>query len=362
MQNLLILFNNYYEPNVIEKHIDILKEKGAVAFGKIRSKLNTNQAFNIENYANLSTPLQLFLTDYSTLFVAKVIQVSAERANIPAPEYYEKKGLEVEAWFIIKDIRELVHKDFENIRDHYLVGFTTPLYGNHTYALYGNQYQYPLEVKMKEEINYFPDDEKPHYPDIYKSSEFQRIKSNLVHYRFGDLSHKLHPIGFENLIFAEMEFDQNKENKLYDFSGVAVKYGKAIEYEAYLFFKTLFCFLANINQEILDISFEVNGMPYKINDLHSFKPNLGTYKHLLTNQLIAITIDESPIRWVKNRLSFHITEVQKIRNSSAHEGKATLDEIIDFRKKVLGIEEIQIIPDFLNRRIYISKMQNNLSS
>lgn len=357
MQNLLILFNHYYEPNVIEKHIEILKEKGSVAFGKVKSKLNAHQAINLDSYSTISpsNPLQLFLTDYSTLFVAKVTQITPSKPYASAPGYYEQKGLEVEAWFLIKDMRELVHKDFEAIRDYYLSGFTTPSYGNHTYAIYGNQYQYPLIVQMKEEIDYFPQDGGLYYPNIYKSQEFQKTKSNLIHYCFGKLNQKLHPNSFENLIFAEMEFDQNKENKLYDFSGVAIKYGKAVEYEAYLLFRAIFFSLAKIKKEILDIRFEVQGKSYTIADMQNFKPNLGTYKFLLFHWLISETLEKSKIRWVGNRLADSLSVVQKIRNFSAHEGKVSLEEIIELREKILGIGPIRILPDFLNRRVYLQE-------
>lgn len=369
MQNLLILFNPYYEPHVIDKHIEILKEKGSVAFGKVKSKLNTHQPFNLASYSTVSpsNPLQLFLTDYSTLFVAKVTQITSKLHNVSAPSYYEQKGLEIEAWFIIEDMRELVHENFETTRDHYLSGFTTPAYGNHTYAIYGNQYQYPLVIEMKEEINYFPQDEDIYYPNIYKSEKFQKTKSNLIHYCFGEHSQRLHPNSFENLIFAEMEFDENRENKLYDFSGVAIKYGKAVEYEAYLLFRALFFSLAKIKKEILEIKFEVQGRAYTIADLQSFKPNLGTYKFLLSHPLITQTLEESKIQWISNKLANSLGIVQKFRNFSAHEGKISLEEIIDLREKILGIGPIQILPDFLNRRIYLQtntldpSLRHNLS-
>lgn len=39
MQNLLILYNPYYQQDVIKLHLEILLDKGQVAFGKIKSKL-----------------------------------------------------------------------------------------------------------------------------------------------------------------------------------------------------------------------------------------------------------------------------------------------------------------------------------
>ena len=40
MQNLLILFNPYYQSDVIEQHLKLLIQNEKVAFGKIKSKLN----------------------------------------------------------------------------------------------------------------------------------------------------------------------------------------------------------------------------------------------------------------------------------------------------------------------------------
>ena len=76
IKNIIILYNPYYQENVIEQHLDILKQNGAVAFGKVKSKLNDTQHPNEQQlehiYSEVSkeTPLQLFLTDYNSIFVA----------------------------------------------------------------------------------------------------------------------------------------------------------------------------------------------------------------------------------------------------------------------------------------------------
>lgn len=49
-----------------------------------------------------------------------MVGVNTEIDPSLAPSYYQEKSLEVEAWFIIDDIIELVHKDFEKIRDLFL--------------------------------------------------------------------------------------------------------------------------------------------------------------------------------------------------------------------------------------------------
>lgn len=57
MKDLLILYNPYYQSNVIEEHLAVLKTHGQVAFGKVRSKLKDKFGnLSVQN-ANLSLNL-----------------------------------------------------------------------------------------------------------------------------------------------------------------------------------------------------------------------------------------------------------------------------------------------------------------
>lgn len=171
MNHLLILYNPYYQRDVIQQHLSVLQEKSQVGFGKIRSKLNDQEKHHsleeIYKAAGEKNFLQLFLTDYANLFAAKVIKVSKDIDEGLIPSYYKEKNLEVEDFFIISDLRELVREDFSLLRDQFLANFIAP--NNHTYAIYGNNYVCPLPVRLKEELSYFLGDEK-HYLSVYKSN------------------------------------------------------------------------------------------------------------------------------------------------------------------------------------------------
>jgi hypothetical protein len=142
MQNLLVLYNPYYQKNVIKEHLEILIEKDKVAFGKLKSRLKNishpfeNKLNQLVKSINEKNYLQLFLTDYSSIYVAKVIKITKNNLSNLAPDYYKK--YEVEAWFLIDDIYEIIRNNFEAVRDKVLANFTTPNYGNHTFTLYGN--------------------------------------------------------------------------------------------------------------------------------------------------------------------------------------------------------------------------------
>ncbi|GAA8133941.1 hypothetical protein NP0149_08060 [Helicobacter pylori] len=227
MNHLLILYNPYYQQDVIQQHSSVLQEKSQVGFGKIRSKLNDQEkqdsleeiykATNEENF------LQLFLTDYANLFAAKVIKVSKEIDESLIPGYYKEKNLEVE--------------DFSLLRDQFLANFIAP--NNHTYAIYGNNYVYPLPVRLKEERSYFLGDEK-HYLSVYKSKEYLTMQENFMRFVFGKrLFYLLHPDSINDIIHAELELLESENDLLNDFTSIIVKYSKTLEYEIYTFAKKI---------------------------------------------------------------------------------------------------------------------------
>lgn len=108
MNHLLILYNPYYQSDVIKQHLSILQEKSLVAFGKIKSKLNDRiEEFDLEQIYQATREenfLQLFLSDYANLFVAKVIKVSKNIEQNLIPSYYRQKHLERKLIFFINGV------------------------------------------------------------------------------------------------------------------------------------------------------------------------------------------------------------------------------------------------------------------
>ncbi len=354
MINFLVLYNPYYQKDVIVSHVNLLltsadQENAQVAFGKIRSKLREDEAFadsNIEKIAAAISEdgyIQLLLTDYADMYVAKVTSVTKEDSRAIAPSYYTEKDLDVEAWFIITDIRQIVENDFQTIRDKILSNLTTPSFANHHYAVYGNGYKFPLEVSMDNPIDYFQDSEVPYYFDIFKSFEHIETKRHLIHYRFGQkIFYALHPNTQESIISAEIEFTQNKNDTLYDFSSVILKYAKAAEMELYLFIRTIMIYLMEKEPSLLHVEYQVQGHSYTLNDLKTIKPNIGTYKYLLGHQdikeAIFAHIENSQLKnFLQFGLRFYMQPVQDIRNESAHGSIMSFKECKTMRSIVMGI-------------------------
>ncbi|WP_033745482.1 HP0729 family protein [Helicobacter pylori] len=352
MNHLLILYNPYYQKDVIQQHLSILQEKSQVGFGKIRSKLNDQErqhsleeiykATNEENF------LQLFLSDYANLFVAKVIKVSKEIDESLIPSYYKEKNLEVEYFFIISDLRELVREDFSLLRDQFLVNFITP--NNHTYAIYGNNYIYPLPVRLKEERSYFLGDEK-HYLSVYKSKDYLAMQENFMRFVFGKrLFYLLHPDSINNLIHAELELLQSQNDFLNDFTSIIVKYSKTLEYEIYTFAKKVFLKACKKDPSLYDLDYKVQGKSFTLKDFFTKKPNLGSIKLLLKHEKVQCHLEESLNRFINSSFQKSLSLIQNIRNEAVHQKAPGLKEVEKIRNEILGIEGVSLLKGILTRR------------
>ncbi|WP_033737832.1 HP0729 family protein [Helicobacter pylori] len=352
MNHLLILYNPYYQKDVIQLHLSILQEKSQVGFGKIRSKLNDQErqhsleeiykATNEENF------LQLFLSDYANLFVAKVIRVSKEIDESLIPSYYKEKNLEVEDFFIISDLRELVREDFSLLRDQFLANFITP--NNHTYAIYGNNYIYPLPVRLKEERSYFLGDEK-HYLSVYKSKEYLAMQENFMRFVFGKrLFYPLHPDSINNLIHAELELLQSQNDFLNDFTSIIVKYSKTLEYEIYIFAKKVLLKACEKDPSLYDLDYKVQGKSFTLKDFFTKKPNLGSMKLLLRHEKVQCHLEESLNRFINSSFQKSLSLIQNIRNEAVHQKAPGLKEVEKIRNEILGIEGVSLLKGILTRR------------
>lgn len=371
MQNLVILYNPYYNQEVIEDHIRILNAnnnmtKAKVAFGKVRSKRRDyehpfeDRVDALCDEISSQNPLQLFLTDLSSVYVCYVEQVATERNGVDAPAYYD--SLEVDRWFIVSDIREIARDDFNYVRDQLLVNFTTPNYGDHTYALYGNRYDYPLMVEQKEPVNYFEDfaQGERHFTRVFKNKQYTSTQHDLMHYVFGkELLYAMHPDSIESLISAEMYYLEHKDDATYDFSTIVISYAKTFENESYYFLRKLFARLLDYVPGLEKITYQVQGRDFALRDYLTQKPNMGTNKYLLALPEIFHAYSKcfddrrtyaSLFNLLKFELKNAINTIQKVRNEASHGGMISKKECDEVRAVLVGIGQGSILASMLRER------------
>lgn len=339
-------------PNEIKQHLSILQEKSQVAFGKIKSKLNDQEKQNsleeIYQSTNEENFLQLFLSDYANLFVAKVVKISKNVDESLIPSYYKEKNLEVEDFFIISDLRELVREDFSLLRDKFLANFITP--NDHTYAIYGNNYTYSLPVRLKEECSYFLGDEK-HYLSVYKSKEYLAMQENFIRFVFGKrIFYLLHPDSISNIIHAELELLQSENDLLNDFTSIIVKYSKTLEYEIYAFAKKVLLKACMKDPSLYDLAYNVQGKSFILKDFFTQKPNLGSIKFLFRHENIQCHLGKSLTQFINYPFSKSLTLIQEIRNEAVHAKAPSLNEVKKLRNEILGIEGVSLLKSILTHK------------
>ncbi len=261
------------------------------------------------------------------------------------PSYYKEKNLEVEDFFVISDLRELVREDFSLLRDQFLANFIAP--NNHTYAIYGNNYVYPLPVKLKEERSYFLGDEK-HYLSVYKSKEYLTMQENFMRFVFGkSLFYLLHPDSINNIIHAELELLQSENDLLNDFTSIIVKYTKTLEYEIYTFAKKVLLKACENDPSLYDLNYKVQGKSYTLKDFFTKKPNLGSIKYLLGHEKVQYHLEENLKRFINYPFSKSLSTIQNIRNKAVHAKAPGLNEVEKLRNEILGIEGASLLKGVL---------------
>ena len=112
--------------------------------------------------------LQLYLTDYRSLYVAEVLAVvsgelqDTDPAHVPA--YYTKSKFRCDCWFKLGDIRALVADDTLADQDE-LRKLRVPSYHDRPVSLYGGMVDPPLLVTRPDAAEFFDDDERDAFND-----------------------------------------------------------------------------------------------------------------------------------------------------------------------------------------------------
>ena len=204
---------------------------------------------------------------------------------------------------------------------------------------------------MKKEINYFKksNDDFKYYLNIFKTEEELTIQKTLIDFSFGTKRfYNFMPNTQDNIIAAELEFMQNRDNPLYDFSSVVLKYSKAVEFELYRFIKVLINFIIEKDENIFHFKYQINRREFEITNIFYEKPNYGTYLFLLKSYEIKDVIKKhiyhgALINFIFNTIPFNIKTVQDVRNESIHGDPASYIKCKELREEVIGIGKNSII-------------------
>ena len=188
------------------------------------------------------------------------------------------------------------------------------------------------------------------------------MKKSLINYNFGEKRfYNFATSTQDNLIDAELEYEEHKQDDGYDFSSVVIKYTKAVEYELWAFLKEIVKVLNGACEDIKDVTYTLNGREYPVTNLLENKASFGTYLYLIKKHqpfinMINQYIDPKGgmIAFIFKSIPCYISVVQEIRNESAHgESKISQEQCEELRENVMGIGRAGMLAEFIRMRKYV---------
>jgi hypothetical protein len=368
-RHLLSVWNPSYADDAMDRHLEVLlrwaraRQQGRVDedevyvwWAKLRSANrqaplpHAAEVLAIADQVASGVETHLYLTDYSSLYVGQVVEITGddlleeypdERGHMPA--YYE--GHEIDFWFRIWDIRRLVAADPPATIEE-LKRLRNVRYHDRPVSLYGGIVDLPLIVTRDDGTRWFADvgalieGRRWAARDAELKGETERLSAELRDNLLGpEIWDALEPSSRTFLTTAEAVFRARRGDPGFDFSGSALEMTKAVETELNaLLFPSLRRLLVRgpaadrevwAGAALLDLGTTV---PHQ---------TLGTLRHLLKDEekvrqplRTALSHDW---RWLEGELPAQLEPILDLRNPAAHERAVGREEMGRLRQSVLGI-------------------------
>jgi hypothetical protein len=367
-RHLLTVWNPSYSDDVLDSHLSILlhwaaehdagradREDVYVWWAKIRSKNRDGQlphhakVVALDEQTQAGTETHLYLTDYQSLYVAEIGEISDDDVRTDEgelehmPDYYA--GHAVDFWFRLFDLRRIVTGDTVEVIAE-LKKLRNAGYHDRPVSIYGGMVELPLIVHSDPPARWFSDTEAlnegqlwAHGAAEHRSDAAQMVRE-LRDNLFGrEIWPLLEPTTRSFLASAEAVFRTHRDDAGFDLSGAAVSYAKAVETELNaLLFPALHGILKD--KPLAEREIREDG---RLLDLGGVVPHqtLGSIKHLLERQDVvqasvrkAMQHDHS---WVLGMLTRELEPIIELRNAGAHSETTSASTLEGVRRKILGV-------------------------
>ncbi len=367
-RHLLSVWNPSYADDAMDRHLEVLLRWAAarrdgraddddvyVWWAKLRSPNrqaplpHAGEVLDLASQIDAGIETHLYLTDYSSLYVAHLVEVTAENVleDFPderdhMPTYYDQHDSDF--WFRIWDIRRLVAGDPPATIEE-LKRLRNVRYHDRPVSLYGGIVDLPLIVTREDGASWFADigalteGRRWAERDAELKGETERLSAELRDNLLGkQIWDALESSSRTFLTTAEAVFRARRGDPGFDFSGSAVEVTKAVETELNaLIFPALRRMLAKAppaqrevrtGEGLLDLGGRVSHQ------------SLGTIRKLLDNDTTRQPLRTAlphDWRWLEGELPAQLEPVRDLRNPAAHDRAVARDEMGRLRQSVLGI-------------------------
>lgn len=367
-RHLLSVWNPSYADDAMDRHLEVLLRWATarrddraddddvyVWWAKLRSPNrqaplpHAGEVLELAPQIDAGIETHLYLTDYSSLYVAHLVEVTAENVleEFPderdhMPTYYDQH--DADFWFRIWDIRRLVAGDPPATIEE-LKRLRNVRYHDRPVSLYGGIVDLPLIVTREDGASWFSDigalteGRRWAERDAELRGETERLSAELRDNLLGkEIWDALESSSRTFLTTAEAVFRARRGDPGFDFSGSAVEVTKAVETELNaLMFPALRRILAKApparrevrtNEGLLDLGGRVSHQ------------SLGTIRKLLdddtTRQPLRTALPHD-WRWLEGELPAQLEPIRDLRNPAAHDRSVAREEMGRLRQSVLGI-------------------------
>jgi hypothetical protein len=370
-RHLVGVWNPSYGSDVMESHIVLLREKAErhragqideervyVWWGKIRSARRQERLPHIDEILSLEKELgeaegdalrevQLYLTDYRSLYVAHVGQITDEDVRedddeLPhIPQVYRNESIHCDCWFMLWDIRRLVSDDTLAVVDE-LKKLRNIAYHDMPVSIYGGMVNLPLIVTRPDGARYFEPDVRNQLTDGQYWVEFDGQHSGigstereLREHCFGeDNWARLDPGTRTFIATAEKLYRDHRNDVAFDFSPVLIDFAKAFEVQTNIVLKHALQRLkpldrtVNLDGRSTDL---VKAGPYSLGTLSLILGEMDTVNAQLKRAF------SSGGEWFTSSLPAILKDLAEVRNRAAHSSALDRETVKTLRNHYLGI-------------------------
>ena len=369
-RHLVGVWNPSYGADVMESHIMLLRERARrfrdgqeneddvyVWWGKIRSSRRQSALPHIVDVLALESELgeadgdaeremQLYLTDYRSLYVAHVGAITSDDAReeddaTHIPAIYLDKETHCDCWFQLWDIRRLVSDDTLAVIDE-LSKLRNTSYHDMPVSIYGGMTNLPLIVTRPDGARYFEEDVRKQLTGgrywVEFDAEHSGIGSTEKDLRencFGeDLWAKLDPATRTFIATAEKLYRDHRGDVSFDFSAVVIDFAKAFEVQTNILLKR-----ALKGVKPLDRMTNIEG---RSSDAYESGPfMLGQLADIIArNEDLNVRLKRqlsSGAEFFTASLPAILNELADIRNPAAHSASVDRQVVRTLRNRFLGV-------------------------
>ncbi|HSW29064.1 MAG TPA: hypothetical protein VLH75_06140 [Longimicrobiales bacterium] len=380
--HLLSVWNPAYSGDALDVHLALLLEwsRRAAAgeaepdevyvwWGKIRSRNRTgrlkhhDQVTALDAQARAGVQTHLYLTDYRSLYVAEVGEITdddvreddGERDHVPA--YYE--GHACDFWFRLFDVRRLVSDDTPAVIEE-AAKLRNVGYHDRPVSLYGGMVDLPLLVHRDAEAAWFSDRDALTEGGLWAQraaelrSDTERMSRELRDNLFGrDLWSAMEPATRTFLASAEAVFRARRDDPGFDLSGVAVEYAKAVETE-----------LNALVFPALRRAMKSRGPAERETHVDGRRLDLGgAVPHQTLGAIRTLLAQEGPAQaairqqmphdhsWILGILPRELEKLVELRNAGAHSEGVAAETLGPIREMVLGVGREGMVGRLVRARV-----------